>query len=131
LTFFFLSSSKEKKKKMLFVLFKATILLSSPPVVEFLYPRYSEGTQGTIDIQTAFLPDTQQDRHTYTIDIDLKRRYHTTTIPSSLSFFVDAPTGQSLSASSLIGTIISKSGEFRFVQKIRLDADTNLITFYA
>jgi len=115
---------------MLFVLFKATIIPSSP-VVEFLYPRYTEGTQGTIDIQTTFLPDTQQDRHTYTIEIELKRRYHTAIIPSSLSFFVDAPAGQSLSTSSLIGTITSKSGELRFVQKIRLDADTNLITFYA
>jgi hypothetical protein len=115
---------------MLFVLFKATFIPSAT-LVEFLYPRYIEGTQGTIDIQTTYLPDTQQDRHTYTIEIDFKRRYPTAIIPSSLSFFVDAPTGQSLSISSLIGTIISKSGEFRFVQKIRLDADTNLITFYA
>lgn len=118
------------------VLFKGIIRTSQSEdrhkkEVEFLHPRYSEGARGMLEIITTSLNETQ-DRHTYHVSIDLPRRYRPNgSFPSSISFYVDGPTGQPLTGGSLGCTVLSKSGELRYVQKIRLDADTDLLTFYA
>jgi hypothetical protein len=121
---------------MLFILFKAIILSSDPSdkkKVEFLYPRCAEGIQGTLDFKEEQTSDHVL-RLEYSIEAVLTNRYRGTRVESSISFFAEVTnrTEDNIALPSpLACKIASKSGEFRFVQKARIDTDTDTITFFA
>jgi hypothetical protein len=118
---------------MLFILFKAIIPSSDPfnkKKVQFLYPRCAEGIQGTLNVKKEETSDHVL-RLEYTIEAVITNRYRGTPVESSISFFTEIQeANQDSLPSPLACKIASRTGEFRFVQKARID-NNDTITFFA